>query len=73
MNNRDRIHVQLIQYNASLKGNQARNDCSTETSYLHYLNYKRSLLSVVINTITSLLYSEQLGLERHTIKCNYSA
>ena len=41
----------MIHYNAPLKGNQARDDYNIETRkdpYLHYLNYQRSLLSVVI-------------------------
>ena len=40
--------------------------------YLHYFTTKDPYFLSLLNTITSLLYSEQLGLERHTIKCNYS-
>ena len=52
----------MIHYNAPLKGNQAKDDCYIETT-------KDPYFPSLLNTITSLLYSEQLGLERHT---NYS-
>ena len=55
----------MIHYNAPLKGNQARDDYNIQTT-------KDPYFLSLLNTITSLLYSEQLGLERHTIKCNYS-
>ena len=48
----------MIHYNAPLKGNQVRDDCNIEITNDPYF---------LLNTITSLLYSEQLGLERHTI------
>ena len=54
MNNKAWRNIQLnviILYNAHLKANEVMDDWNIETIkdlYLHYLNYQRSLLSVVI-------------------------
>ena len=54
MNNKAWINIQLNVinlYNAHLKANEVMDDWNIETikdPYLHYLNYQRSLLSVVI-------------------------